>query len=267
MRQTLPRLLGPTALGLLALTAVSSCDATLSTGLAGLRGPISFSVREIAFDVAGRGSDPVIAVLLEYDPRNESSAGCAQLETELGVSSSVVTIHLVGLRRFTCDPAAMYCPCAQILLPPLSGNYELRIATDDRTDQYALSVTETAITIAPMHAVFTEPRFTRAWRYPENSFAAVCYAGTSDETGCASLDVMLAGNAGITRFSFPLDGEIPFPKAEDGLPGVYRVSYYRYTTEDAYARARERLRDFLPSFRAAYPTGFIYLINWRGEYS
>jgi hypothetical protein len=267
MNPILRRRLARTLLCLVAATAASSCDATLSTGLAGLRGPITFSVREINFDAAGPRRSPVIAVLLLYDPRNESAAGCSYLETQLGVSSTVVTIHLVGLRQFSCDPLTDYCACAQVLLPPLLGNYELRIATDERTDRYALSVTETAITIAPTHAVFTVPQFTRAWRYPENSFAAVCYTGTSDATGCESLEGLLTGIPGLTPFSFPPGGQIPFPEEENGTLGVYGVSYYRYTTEDAYSRAQEQLRDFLPSFRATYPAGFIYLTNWLGEYS
>jgi hypothetical protein len=246
-----------------ALTLLTSCDATLSTGLAGVSAPITFSVREIAGDPSGRPADPVIAVLLEIEPGN-SAGGCAVLEAELGVSPTVVTIHLVGVRRAACAPDANSCSCTQLYLPRLAGDYELRIVTEERTDRYALAVTTSAITITPKHVEFTTPRFARIWRYPESSFAAVCYTGAADAAGCDDLDTQLAGVSGLTPFTFPEGGELPYPKSGDVQVGAYRVSYWRYLTEDAYARAGERMRAMVPRFKATYPTGFLYLTNWRG---
>jgi hypothetical protein len=261
MKYTPSRVRRLVELGLI-LASITSCDSALSTGLAGISSPITFAVREVAGDPSGRAADPVMAVLLEYDPRNES--GCSALEAELGVSATVVTIHLLGLRAADCVPDANGCACSQLMLPRLAGDYELRIVTDGRADQYTLAVTASAIVVTPTHAEFTEPRVTHVWRYPENSFAAVCYTGTADGSACSDFAAAVASVSGLTTFDFPAGGEIPYPKTEDVYIGAYRVFYYRYATEDAFTRAGERLRALLPAFHAAFPAGFLYLTNWRG---
>jgi hypothetical protein len=244
------------------LLVASACDPDRVTGPEAI-GDLVVSAREI--HPQNEPGEPIVVLRLATE-RVYASVG-DHIEAQTDIDGREISIRT---RRVVQDGhVAMMGPASyNVLIPATEGEYTVRVLRRRiEVDEYRLVVTAAALELRPIQTRFTRPSPARAWRYPRRSFVVGCVIKAFLSTGslerCDEFRASLLAAVPLERFEFGGDGERPFfYLASESSPGhELRAEYYRYATEDDFAKVGAVVR----AFGERYPGAAVWARNWRNE--
>jgi hypothetical protein len=187
------------------------------------------------------------------------------IEAQTGIDGRRITIWTDRVVEPPLQLGAVGPATYKVTIPATEGEYILRVVRRRETDEYRLFVTTAALELRPIRTRFTRPSPRRAWRYPRRSFVIGCVIKAFGSTGslerCDEFRAALLAAVPLERIEFGEAGEIPYLTSQS-LPGYeLRAEYYRYASEDEFARVGAVIR----TFGERYPGTSVWAQNWRNE--
>lgn len=231
-----------------------------------IEGDITFFVNE-GYEHPGSMAEPRIRLSM----RTEKIYGCCNFSIESNVSRypSVVFVQLLGIHMPDVCLTAFGPAASSTFLDLPEGKYSLYFSYGNRTDRYAVLVTNSLIKLLEEQSEFTRTDYALFWRYPPNSFVYLC--GTTDETAwiCDDLLDSLMNEIELLEFQFPDSGKIPYPASSHGHRYEMPAKFFLYEQEEDFEQAGEVLRRYTEDVISQYQGVGVSLINWKqkGYYS
>lgn len=194
-----------------------------------------------------------------------------QIVSNVSVHNSEITMIISGvlINDFCLD--AIGPATKRHFLDLENGNYKLKIVHNKKSAEYAVSITTEAIEIEEVinnsngNNIHFSTNHRVYYRYPENSFAFIGGTNTTNTIIYENLLDSLKTKFQISEFSFPKDGNIPYPNSAQGHYVDYPSVYFKYQTDDEY----QRIGEYIIYYSGKYiysDTGItIYTINWKNE--
>jgi hypothetical protein len=246
--------------GLALVLVAGACNAERVSGPE-VVGDLVVSAREV-YPEHGPG-EPILGLTLATKRIYGSISD--YIEAQTAVDGRTITIRTLRVVEPPFGLAAVGPATYHVTLPATEGEYTLRVARRREIDEYKLVVTTVALDLRPIRTRFTRPSPLRVWRYPRRSFVAGCiikaYLSTGTLERCNEFRDSLLAAVPLERIEFGESGEIPYGTGQS-LPGYeVRAEYYRYATEDDFARVGAVIRQF----GERYPGTYAWAKNWRNE--
>jgi hypothetical protein len=224
----------------------------IPTELEPLQGGLRFALSETHEGLSGR--DPVIRLLVQTDREYHSISN--QVRGRVSVTGGEIRVQIAGIAPCSGCADAIGPASLSEILPLTEGVYPLIITYGGSTDRYTVSITAEAIEVSPVSASFTAPRFETFWRFPRDSFAFHCDAG-SHAAACDTFREILFEKIPLTPLSFAEGGVVPYPRAENWI-----AEYYRYDRAADFENAGQ----LLLAFALENPGVTMRLVSWRNQH-
>lgn len=175
----------------------------------------------------------------------------------------------IRLRIDGIDPGAQVCPAAfgpataSSQVNVSSGTFALEVTAGSQIDHYALSVSDSLLTVAPSAGAFSSFEAAAFRRAPPNSLALSCTLPSPTQAGvCQDFATMLVDSLGAREFTFVPSAQSPFPVQGDQQ---LDIRYFRYARPEDFGRAYDLLQGFSHRTLARVaPNAWIEVQNWRG---
>lgn len=227
-----------------------------------LEGRIFFKISE-DYKQYNRENNPEIFLFLE----TEKIYGCCNygISTDCDIDGRKIEVDILGINQPEVCLTAIGPAIARIHLPLSNKLYSLKISGDDFTNNYAVIVTDSSISVTGDSTVNTKPEIELFWRYPPNSFVYL-YGSTFEDSSLANvfLDTLMQV-IDIAEFYFPQYGEIPYPKSSQGHYWDMPARYFYYNSEDDFNKIEDILRDFKSIYIQDKQGISITIRNWRNR--
>jgi len=249
---------------LLALTSCSLIGIEDDTGTTSpIDGRVSFSIYE-GFAGYRTEQDPVVLLTM----LTEKIYPCYNFSivADVNVRPGLITIDLQHVLEPAVCLTALGPATVEKQLNIPAGTYALFIKSHQGTDMHALEVTSTYFQIRAGTSTVSTPQASLVWRVPERSFAFIC--GTTSETGwiCADFADSLTALPGLTEFSFPDSGYVPFwPPSSDGYWHNEPARYFKYNSEADYDLAGAMLARYKRDVIRDQQGLGLWLVNWHNK--
>jgi hypothetical protein len=242
------------------LLIAGACDPEQVSGPEAV-GDLVVSAREVY--PRNEPGEPTVSLRLATERIYPSISDYIEAQTDIDGRRITIRTHRVveppgGL---TAIGPATY----SVTIPATEGEYTLRVVRRREADEYRLVVTTAALELRPIRTRFTRPSPVRAWRYPHRSFVVGCVIKAFLSAGslerCDEFRASLLAAVPLERIKFGEDGEIPYLTSQSSPGYELRAEYYRYATEDDFARVGAVIR----TFGEKYPGAPVWAQNWRNE--
>ena len=169
-----------------------------------------------------------------------------------------IKIYIHGVKLPSVGLDAFGPATAKYKLPIEEGKYLLFIINGDTKETYNLVLDEEKLTLVPI--IETEQPELLLWRFPQNSFAFICYA---EDDICDSFNKIINENLQLEEIFIKQYGSWPL---RDNPPTmIFNDTYfhfYRYKSIADYNKVGELLDDFMKKQEKHLK---IYLMNWQNK--
>lgn len=243
---------------IVALAGLAACQ--------GILGPDPLPTAELLLEVreshgpwdVDTGTDPVITLRVE----TTRIFGCMnyRLLSDLSVDRSRVAFEALGIDSAGACLTAIGPATARHVLEIGTGTRNLLLSSDGGTSAFLLDVTAERIEVTRIAGTTADPKIERFLRFPPQSFAYACRAG-SHAGICEDFLARLEATPGVHPYTFPPEGEIPFHEARYGFYQLIR--YFRYDATTDFDAVQGALVDFVGG-RSLHDQGaYLIVRNWR----
>jgi len=249
----------------LTLISLSGCNLTSKSSLntEPLEGELQFSLSE-SYQNYSQPSKPDIFLSLQ----TKKIYGCYNYQVihSINVNGAAISVNILGVALPGNICLTALGPAkAQTKLNLPNGDYHITLRSNDFSNDYTVSVTDSLIQIDKRSYSKTEPLYHLYWRHPEKSFVYACGTLTQDSTICTDFIDTLKSKITLREFTFPGSGEIPYPTASDGHYYDMPARFFYYQNEEDFDKIESILKDYKEKYLKD-KTGYgISVTNWMNK--
>lgn len=204
------------------------------------------------------GSDPEL--VLEMSTIKYLECANYFIDYQKRIKDTSIDIRLLGIDIGPFCLTAFGPAGALVSISDVVGKKELVIQDGDLRDRYEIHVTDIKVDITPIDATFTETRYTRYYRKPENSFHFYCHTQGTMTHLCQDFHDLLLSELDIVEFEFPDDGYNPYVRGQSDTRGS---RFYTYNTVSEFHTAGELLESFTHEKIGDTQGNSLSIYNWR----
>ena len=187
------------------------------------------------------------------------------LNIKENIIGKYIHINILGIKIATNGPTTFGPAIESLPLDLPNGEYNLIIVINRRSDRYLVNISDSEISINSSNGVESYVVNDKYFRYPKYSLAYCCQSSIPDKYIFEDFLDSLKSKISIKEFSFPDDGEIPYPEAGSGETYIYQVKYFLYESEEDYNKINSIIRNYNKTVIKDKQGIFISIFNWRND--
>jgi len=177
-----------------------------------------------------------------------------------------IEIEIIGYNK----PSSCYGdPAPATSVVPLfltNGEYNFKITYESEVDDYTLVVTDSTLQLTQDEAyIFSSPKNTLYWRYPEKSFALLAGTSTSADSLYNMVFDSLETKFNFTEFTFPDSGLTPYPDSLTGFGINHPTRFFKYENAQDAFNAGIFIQDFGRNAIANRDENRFVLFEWKNN--
>jgi hypothetical protein len=157
-------------------------------------------------------------------------------------------------------------PVSEVLPLDLpNGNYNLKVYTNRLVDNFVITISNEKIFIKGQSNKNSYSLYDTYYRFPKNSFAYMC--GTLASTKYIYDDFLdtLKSKISLREFTFPTNGQKPYPDSMGGHYYERAAKYFIYESEEEYDKIGQILNTYTKNHSQDMYGVSIRITNWLNK--
>lgn len=132
-------------------------------------------------------------------------------------------------------------------------------------DKYQVEITDKLVEIAQITNKFTNLKYGRTFRYPENTFAYICGTNINNAHLYNDFVKILVDSTTLIEYKFSGEGRIPYPDSSSGHWKDNASLFFKYENESDFEKAGALLKNFTQKNLSKNDGVGISLISWNNK--
>lgn len=132
-------------------------------------------------------------------------------------------------------------------------------------DKYQINITDELVTIDSIIENYTNLKYDRTFRYPENTFAFICGTNLNNTHLYNDFVNILVDSTSIVEYEFNGEGRMPYPDSSSGHWNDNASLLFKYENESEFEKAGDLLKKFTQTNISPNDGVTISLTSWNNK--